>query len=177
MRHSQCNLRLYTMRGGWTKGSDQFSLCETWSVNYEWYWEILYENFSNIAKVLWENSKQSRIYQNVFLYYILLPFMDAVFSEERELMKWVGIFQLGNFWVGILRGNVFSWGGVDGWEFFRGKFPRIMVSKVCLRLGWEREGAASSKFATFWGIKIFLKIRVKKDNWIQKRNQTLVPTM
>ena len=25
--------------------------------------------------------------------------------------------------------------GVDGWEFFRRKFPRIMVSKVCLRLG------------------------------------------
>ena len=67
--------------------------------------------------------------------YILLPFMDAVFSEERELMKCVGIFQLGNFWVGILRGNVFSWGGVDGWEFFCGKFPRIMVSKICLRLG------------------------------------------
>ena len=109
--------------------------------------------------------------------YTLLTFMDAVFSEETELMKWVGIFQLGNFWVGILRGDFFSGGDVDGWEFCRGKFPRIMVSNVCLRLGWEREGAASSKFATFWGIKIFLKIRVKKDSWIQKRNQTLVPTM
>ena len=25
-------------------------------------------------------------------------------------------------------------GGVEGGEYFRGKFPRIMVSKVCLRL-------------------------------------------
>ena len=50
--------------------------CETWSVNYEWYWEIaiwscadtlycrlqaekmfFYENFMNIGKVSWENSK------------------------------------------------------------------------------------------------------------------------
>ena len=78
----------------------------------------------------------------IFLYYTLLPFMDGVFSEERELMKWVRILilQCGNIWVRILRGDFFSGGeggrgGVDGWEFFRGKFPRIMVSKVCLRLG------------------------------------------
>ena len=43
--------------------------------------------------------------------YTLPPFMDAVLSEERQLMKWVGIFQVGIFWVGIFRG-VFSKGGV-----------------------------------------------------------------
>ena len=33
--------------------------------------------------------------------YLLPPFIDAVLSEERQLMKWVGIFQVGIFWVGI----------------------------------------------------------------------------
>ena len=50
----------------------------------------------------------------IFLYYTLLPFMDGVFSEERELMKWVGIFQFGNIWVRILRGDFFSGGGGPG---------------------------------------------------------------
>ena len=31
----------------------------------------------------------------------LLPFMDAVFSEERQVMKWVRIFQVRIFWLGI----------------------------------------------------------------------------
>ena len=45
--------------------------------------------------------------------YILRPFMDEVLSEERQLMKWVGIFQVEIFWVGILRegGGIFQ-GGV-----------------------------------------------------------------
>ena len=34
--------------------------------------------------------------------YILSPFMDAMLSEERQLIKWVGIFQ-----VGILPGGIF----------------------------------------------------------------------
>ena len=41
----------------------------------------------------------------------LPPFMDEVLSEERQLMKWVGIFQ-----VGIFRGE-FSRGEFDGWKF------------------------------------------------------------
>ena len=61
--------------------------------------------------------------------YILLPFMDAVFSEERELMKWVGIFQLGNFCVGILRRDFFSRGGVDGWEFSPGNFLESWLAR------------------------------------------------
>ena len=28
------------MSGSWTKGRDHFFQCETWSLNYEWYWEI-----------------------------------------------------------------------------------------------------------------------------------------
>ena len=44
--------------------------------------------------------------------YTLPPFMDAVLSEERQLMKWVEVFQVGIFWVEIFR-RKFS-----GWEFF-----------------------------------------------------------
>ena len=29
-------------------------------------------------------------------------------SEERQLMKWVGIFQVGIFWMGIFRGGIFQ---------------------------------------------------------------------
>ena len=39
--------------------------------------------------------------------YILLPFMDAVFSEERQLMKWVGIIQVGIFWLRIFQARIF----------------------------------------------------------------------
>ena len=35
--------------------------------------------------------------------YTLPPIMDAVLNEERQLMKWVGIFQVGIFWVGVFR--------------------------------------------------------------------------
>ena len=34
------------------------------------------------------------------------PFMDAVLSEERQLMKWVRIFQVGIFWGGSFQGGV-----------------------------------------------------------------------
>ena len=44
-------------------------------------------------------------------------------SEERQLMKWVGIFQVGIFWVGIFRGGIFQ-GGVWWVGIFRvGIFP------------------------------------------------------
>ena len=42
-------------------------------------------------------------------------------SEEKQLMKWMGVFQVGIFWVGIFRGE-FSRGEFDGWEFSRGEF-------------------------------------------------------
>ena len=41
----------------------------------------------------------------------LPPFMDEELSEERQLMKWLGIFQVGIFWEGIFRVGVFQ-GGV-----------------------------------------------------------------
>ena len=36
------------------------------------------------------------------------PFMDEELIEERQLMKWVGIFQVKNFWVGIFRVGIFQ---------------------------------------------------------------------
>ena len=57
-----------------------------------------------------------------------ISFMENVLSEERQLMKWVGMFQVGISWVGIFR-REFSSGGkgeFDGWEFSEvgGGFPR-----------------------------------------------------
>ena len=53
--------------------------------------------------------------------YTLPPFMDAVLSEERQLMKLVGIFQVGIFWVGIFQVGIF-WVGI-----FRGVFSKVGV--------------------------------------------------
>ena len=39
--------------------------------------------------------------------YSLRPFMDEMLSEERQLMKWVGIFQVGIFCVEIFLGEIF----------------------------------------------------------------------
>ena len=44
---------------------------------------------------------------------------NEVLSEERQLMKWVGLFRVRIFWVGIFRGE-FSRAEFDGWEFFQG---------------------------------------------------------
>ena len=56
------------------------------------------------------------------MYTLPFPFMDKVFSEEqgfggrslfqipdeeRQLMKWVGIFQVGTFWVGVFQEGIF----------------------------------------------------------------------
>ena len=46
--------------------------------------------------------------------YTLPPFMDAVLNEERQLMKWVRILQVGIFWVGNFRLGIFSGVGVGG---------------------------------------------------------------
>ena len=57
--------------------------------------------------------------------------MDGVFSEERELMKWVGIFQFGNIWVRILRGDFFSGGGevLMGGNFSAGNFLESWLAR------------------------------------------------
>ena len=48
---------------------------------------------------------------------------NEVLSEERQIMKWVGIFQVRIFSAAILWGKV-SRGDFDGWEFFGWEFPR-----------------------------------------------------
>ena len=67
--------------------------------------------------------------------YILPPSMDEVLSEERQLMKWVELFQVGTFWVAIFRGR-FSKGEFDGWEFswwefYRGEFSYNRWKQCC----------------------------------------------
>ena len=46
----------------------------------------------------------------------LSPFMDELLSEERQLMKWVGIFQVGIFWWEFSGGEL-DWGGILRVEF------------------------------------------------------------
>ena len=57
--------------------------------------------------------------------YTFPPFIEAVLSEKKQLLSWVGIFQFGNFSGRISEGD-FP-GEFDGWEFsrwevFHGKF-------------------------------------------------------
>ena len=56
--------------------------------------------------------------------YTLPPFMDAVLSEERQIMKWVGIFQVGIFWVRIFWVGTFQggicWVGIFWVGIFQG---------------------------------------------------------
>ena len=63
--------------------------------------------------------------------------MEDVSSEERQLMKWVGMFQVGTSWVGIFLGEFSRGGGreFDGWEFseVRGGFPgRIFLEPILI---------------------------------------------
>ena len=48
---------------------------------------------------------------------------NKVLSEERQLMRWVGIIQVRISWVATFRGE-FSRGEFDGWKFFGWEFPR-----------------------------------------------------
>ena len=89
---------------------------------------VFYENIINIAKVSWENSKPSRRYQ-IFrpgrrtYMYTLPPFIDAILSEERQLMKWLGIFQVRIFWVEIFRKKNFPEESLMGGNFPGRNFP------------------------------------------------------
>ena len=49
-----------------------------------------------------------------------IPFMEEVLSEERQLTKWVGIFQVEISWVGVFRGD-FPGGALKG-----GNFPVVI---------------------------------------------------
>ena len=56
--------------------------------------------------------------------YTLPPFMDKLLSKERKLMKWVGIFHVGVFWVVIVRGGEnFPGESLMGENFLCGNFP------------------------------------------------------
>ena len=50
--------------------------------------------------------------------------------QKRQLMKWVGIFQVRIFWVGIFRrGGIFQ-AGVWWVGIFRGNFPRTVLKSL-----------------------------------------------
>ena len=53
----------------------------------------------------------------------IYPFIDEVLSEERQLMKWVGIFQFGNFLGGNFPGGNCPRGSLMGENFPGGNFP------------------------------------------------------
>ena len=134
------------MSGSWTKGRDQFFPCETWSVNYEWYWKlqfdhaqilyilglglkkVWYQNFINIAKFSWENSKPSWRYQNFSsmeedVHVHSPPIYGRSDKWRNTINEMDGNILGGNFWVGIFRGKLFQ-GGVWWVGIFRvGIFP------------------------------------------------------
>ena len=119
------------MLRSWTKGSDQHFSCETWSVNFEWCWEIATDHvqmlyilqlgpkkcfFTKILLILPKFHRKTLkrpgdinfFRPGRWMYmYTLPPFMDAVLNEERQLMKWVRILQVGIFWVGNFRLGIF----------------------------------------------------------------------
>ena len=104
------------MSGSWTKGSDQFFLCETWSVNYERYWKIavwscrdtLY--FRLMAeKMSWENSKPSWRY--------------LIFSS-REVDAHVHSFPIYGCSIKWRKTINEMSGNIPGGSFLGGKFPR-----------------------------------------------------
>ena len=55
--------------------------------------------------------------------YTLPPFIDAILSEERQLMKWLGIFQVRIFWVEIFRKKNFPEESLMGGNFPGRNFP------------------------------------------------------
>ena len=55
--------------------------------------------------------------------YTLPPFIDAILSEVRQLMKWLGIFQVRIFWVGIFRKKNFPEESLMGGNFPGRNFP------------------------------------------------------
>ena len=64
--------------------------------------------------------------------------MDEVLSEERQLMKWAEIFQVGIFWVGIFRVGIFQggvwWLGIFRVGIFPGKIFLEPIEKICLSI-------------------------------------------
>ena len=112
------------------KKGNNFFQCETWSINYEWYWETAITScadtlyFRFVAeklfcmkillilaqfqeKTLSRSGDIKSFFQGrrMYMYILPHPFMGKVLSEERQLIKWVGIFQVGISWVVVFRGG------------------------------------------------------------------------
>ena len=75
------------------------------------YFTFLNENFINITKASWKNSKPLWRYQHFLSreedVHVHPPPLSEVLSEERQLMEWMAIFQVGIFWVEIFPGGIF----------------------------------------------------------------------
>ena len=71
------------------------------------------------------------------------PFMDEMLSEERQLIKWVGIFQ-----VGIFRRRNFPGGSLMGGNFPDGNFPGGNCPRIILLI-------TDSQFTAFYKSSFF----------------------
>ena len=133
------------MSGSWTKGREQFFPCGTWSVNYEWYWQIaiwscsdtLYFRFRAekmfcmkiIAKFSWENSKLFWICQNFSFKEEDVHNLSSIYGWRVKWRKIInemgGNIPGGNFLGGIFPGEVFPEGSLMG-----GNFPRTGYNNI-----------------------------------------------
>ena len=102
--------------------------------------------------------------------YALPPFMDAMISEEKKIMKWVRIFQVGIFRG---RGGGFSRGEFDEWEFPRGNFPRTLIHKLLFQkhlprsVLWKTFRSVQKYFAKFTGITcVGVAFLIKLTIWL-----------
>ena len=62
------------------------------------------------------------MFQNAEVFMFVSSCQNEVLSEERQLLKWVGIFQVRIFWVAVFWGG-FSRGKFYGWEFLEWELP------------------------------------------------------
>ena len=76
--------------------------------------------------------------------------------EERQLMKWVGIFQ-----VGIFRGGEF-----DGWEFSRGG-GEFSKNRFLTSLSFRNELTAASKMSA-----LTLHLWKKSVKWYKRKGKS-----
>ena len=131
--------------GSWTKGRDQFFPCESWSVNYQWYWEIA---IWSCADTLYFRLRAEKMFCMKILL-ILSKFHEKTLSRPGDIKIFVqgggctctlspiyrrnvkrrktknemgGNIPCWNFLGGNFPGGGFSREEFDGWEFPRGEF-------------------------------------------------------
>ena len=61
--------------------------------------------------------------------YALSPFMDIMLSKERQVLKWVGIFQVGIF-LGDFPGRSLMGVNFPSGNFPGANFPRTLIYKL-----------------------------------------------